>query len=528
MTESQWIEPQTLNELAARVAARTVGELFQRADMILPEGLDAERPVKSLEDDSRRVGMDSVFVAVKGAAADGHDYIGQAIEAGASLVIAENYAGQSLERHALPRMMDKHTLLVNDSRVMLGLLSQVYWGNPSKHLQVAGVTGTNGKTTTVYLLEGILRNRRRYPALLSTVEVRVGGARRDATHTTPGAIETARLMALALDRDADSVVMEVSSHAIDQRRVEGVNFEVAVLTNVTQDHLDYHGTMEAYAAVKQRLFTYHHPRTAVFNLDDPVSAGFASEYQDRQLTYSLDPESGANVCAERLEMSADGIRMRVAFKIAASPVRHYEVVSPLRGRFNASNILASLAGAVAMGMSAESVVSALRGLRGAPGRFESVEEGQGFSVIIDYAHTPDAVENVLENVRPLTQGKLIAVLGCGGDRDAAKRPLMGRAMGRLADFAIVTNDNPRSEDPASIAEAVRTGVAEEKDEESYKVVLDRRAAIRHAIEMARPDDAVVVCGKGHETYQIIGDKRWHFSDHEVAAEILRDIRRKNQ
>jgi UDP-N-acetylmuramoyl-L-alanyl-D-glutamate--2,6-diaminopimelate ligase len=528
MTESQWITPETLDELAARVAPRTMGELFQRAGIPRPESLEGDRPVLSLEDDSRRVKSDTVFVAVEGALADGHEYIEQAIDAGCSLVVAEKYPGQPDAPDSRPRMVENKILLVKDSRVMLGLLSQAYWGNPSKHLQVVGVTGTNGKTTTVYLLEGILRNRRRYPTLLSTVEVRVGGARRDATNTTPGALETARLMALSLDRDADSVVMEVSSHAIDQRRVEGVNFEVAVLTNVTQDHLDYHGTMEAYAAVKQKLFTHHHPRTAVFNLDDPISASFSEAYEERQLTFSLDPKSSASVCAERLELTDEGIRMRVAFRIPSSELRHYDVVSPLRGRFNASNILAALAAAVAMGMSPESAVAALRGLRGAPGRFESVEEGQDFSVIIDYGHTPDAVENVLENVRPLTRGKLIAVLGCGGDRDAAKRPLMGRAMGRLADYAIVTNDNPRSEDPASIAEAVRLGVAEVKSDDAYELVIDRRAAIRHAIEIARPGDAVVICGKGHETYQIIGDKRWHFSDHEVAAEILRDIMRNNK
>jgi UDP-N-acetylmuramoyl-L-alanyl-D-glutamate--2,6-diaminopimelate ligase len=286
--------------------------------------------------------------------------------------------------------------------------------------------------------------------------------------------------------------------------------------------------MEEYALAKKLLFTAHHPAWSVFNLDDQTASRFNAELPNRKLGYALDSARGADICATELEMSADGIRMRVQFppdsrrEAGDAPARSLFLQSPLRGRFNASNLLAACAVGFALGLEPEVIVEALRKAKGAPGRFEAVHAGQPFAVYVDYAHTPDAVERLLLSARQITPNRLIAVLGCGGDRDATKRPLMGAALGRLADFSVITNDNPRTEDPASIAKQMEAGIKRETGPEAYAVVLDRGAAIRLAIEKARPGDTVVIAGKGHEDYQIIGDKKTHFDDREEALRLIRE------
>lgn len=504
-----------------RICAPTLGELFDRATMKLPVEFQTETLITSFEEDSRLVKPGSIFVAVAGETVDGHEYIAKVLEMGACMVIAErvpegiNPAGK--------------ILLVEDTHHVLGQMAQAYWGNPSKRLQVIGVTGTNGKTTTAYLLDAALRNMRRYPALFSTVEYRMGDQRCDASNTTPGALQLARMMALALERDADTVVMEVSSHALVQGRVEGIHFDVAIMTNLTQDHLDYHHTMNSYAEAKWLLFSKYKPKVAIFNLDDPTCKAFSERYKGRQLTFSLSSETKADLTPGLLEVGASGISIAIRFpenvNQKTNPQANRQVMtlhSPLRGKFNASNLMAAASACVGMGIMPEQVVTALNGMKGAPGRFEALDAGQNFSVYIDYAHTPDAVKNVLENVRIITHGRIIAVLGCGGDRDPIKRPIMGEIMGNLADYAIITSDNPRSENPADIAKEMEDGVLKSSCTDAYEITLDRKQAIQNAIKMARQNDAVVIAGKGHETYQIIGRERNHFDDRETALEILKN------
>jgi UDP-N-acetylmuramoyl-L-alanyl-D-glutamate--2,6-diaminopimelate ligase len=495
----------------------SLGELFQRAGLSLPSGVPATTLLCGFSDDSREVTDGSGFIAALGETVDGHRFISTALANGAAAVIAERVP-EGVAR-------DKVVVLEN-TRHALPLLAHAWWGNPSRKMKVVGITGTNGKTTTAYLVETLLRTTGGNPALFGTVEYRFGQTHEPAPTTTPGAFHLARLLAAFRARGADSVVMEVSSHALVQGRVEGVEFDVALITNVTQDHLDYHRTMEEYAEAKRLLFTKHKPKWAVFNLDDPTAARFAREYRKRKLTYSLDRNAGADLYPLSLDVEPDGIRMDVRFpareesrarRMVASEVVPLE--SPLRGRFNASNLLAAAAIGVALGFEPARIVQGISQMRGAPGRFELVETGRPFSVYVDYAHTPDAVERVLENVRLITRGKVIVVLGCGGDRDPTKRPKMGAAMGRLADFSIITNDNPRTEDPAKIAAAMEEGIRETKGRDAYEVHLDRREAIERAIELAQPDDSVLIAGKGHEDYQIVGKEKRHFDDREIVMEV---------
>jgi UDP-N-acetylmuramoyl-L-alanyl-D-glutamate--2,6-diaminopimelate ligase len=511
---------------SSRVCPATLGALFDRACIVLPEGVRAETPISGFEDDSRGVRAGFLFVAAPGETVDGHRFIAQALSQGAAVVVAERIP-EDVSADDATRIV-----LLPDTRQALGLLAHAFWGHPSRRLQVVGVTGTNGKTTTAYLVEGALRNLRRYPALLSTVVYRLGGENRDAPTTTPDALSLARMMALALERDADSVVMEVSSHALAQGRVEGVEFDVAAITNVTQDHLDYHGTMEAYAEVKRLLFTRHKPRVAVFNLDDPTSRAFAEEHSGAKVTFSIHARRGADLGADlfpvTLEVGPTGIQMEIVFrsKTASGALRSPLILkSPLRGRFNAENLMGAAAICSALGLAPEQVVAGLNGMPGAPGRFEAVRAGQPFDVFVDYAHTPDAVERLLENVRDAAQRSVIAVLGCGGDRDASKRPIMGAALGRLADYAIVTTDNPRTEAPEAIAQAMEEGIRTTAEPGGYEVCLDRREAIRRALERARPGDAVVVAGKGQETYQEVDGVRHHFDDRETVREVWAELAR---
>ena len=497
----------------------TLGELFRRARLSLPADAPAQTPLTGFTDDSREVTPGGGFLAAAGEAVDGHQFIPAALAKGAAVVIAERVPEGTDARKAV---------LLENTRQALPPLAHAWWGNPSRGMKVIGITGTNGKTTTAYLTEALLWSNGGHPALFSTVEYRFGEVHKPAPNTTPGAFQFARLLAEFRALGADSVAMEVSSHALVQGRVDAVEFDIALITNVTQDHLDYHRTMEEYAEAKRLLFTKHKPKWAVFNLDDATAARFAGERRGRKRTYSLDRAAGADLFPLSLEVGADGIRMHVHFPTREEPRARRliasEVValeSPLRGRFNASNLLAAAAIGVALGFEPGQIVEGLRHMRGAPGRFETVDAGQPFAVYVDYAHTPDAVERVLENVRLITRGRVIVVLGCGGDRDPTKRPKMGAAMGRLADYGIITNDNPRTEDPAKIAAAMEGGILETKGRGAYEVCLDRREAIRRAIALAKPGDSVLIAGKGHETYQIVGKEHSHFDDRETAAEICR-------
>jgi UDP-N-acetylmuramoyl-L-alanyl-D-glutamate--2,6-diaminopimelate ligase len=466
--------------------------------------------VRGLTDDSRRVVAGGCFVAVRGLRADGHRFIPQALERGARAVVAE--PPDPLPGEAVGR------ILVPDTRHALPHLADAYYGHPSGTLTVVGITGTNGKTTTSYLCEALLRARGLDTGVIGTIQYVVRGAVREASQTTPDALELQGLLAEMVAAGVRGVAMEVSSHALALHRVDGVGFDVVVFTNLTQDHLDFHGTMAAYAAAKRRLFfellaaSGKPGPTAVLNADDPVGAQWATTLPGRVIPFGL----GAGHAIRPLEHESGlaGIRL-----VAASPAGPVRIVSPLIGEHNVMNLLGAVGVGVALRLEPAAIAAALASVTRVPGRFERVEAGQRFLVVVDYAHTPDALQRVLETARRLTPGRLAVVFGAGGDRDRGKRPVMGRLAAALADRVWLTSDNPRSEDPGAIIEEIAAGVAQ-PPRDGYTRCPDRRDAIRQALEWARAGDTVVIAGKGHETYQIIGKQVLPFDDRLVAREFL--------
>ena len=469
--------------------------------------------IRGLTDDSRRVTAGGCFVAVRGLRVDGHRFIPQAVERGAGAIVAEPpdpMAGRP--------DLEVGRILVPDSRWALPRLADAYFGHPSRALTVVGVTGTNGKTTTTYLVEALLRARGIETGIIGTIWYVIRGRVREASQTTPEALELQGLLAEMVAAGVTGVAMEVSSHALEQRRVDGTAFDVAIFTNLTQDHLDYHGTMERYAEAKARLLFELLPEgrkpsaTAVLNGDDPVGAAWAKKLRGRVLTFGLG--TGHAVRARRFESSLTGITLE-----ATTPAGPIQLSSPLIGEHNVMNLLGAVAAGVALGLAPRAVAAALTGVAAVPGRFERVEAGQDFLVVVDYAHTPDALRRVLETARRLTPGRLGVVFGAGGDRDRGKRPIMGRVAAELAHRVWVTSDNPRSEDPEAIIEAIATGMVPPPPD-GYTRHPDRREAIREAMRWGRGGDTVVIAGKGHETYQIIAGQTLPFDDRQVAHEIL--------
>ena len=472
-------------------------------------GCPADPSIAAVTDRSDRCGPETLFVAVRGTRADGHDFLAQAAAAGCRAALVER------EKIATPAGM---TLLrVGNGRRALALIAQRLAGDPSRHMRVAGVTGTNGKTTVIYLLEAILRAAGLKTGVIGTIQYRWGDTVEDAPQTTPSPTELADLMARMRADGVEAVAMEVSSHAIDQHRVDGVAFDAAALTNITQDHLDYHVSMEAYQRAKRRLFTEVVPENpggvSVLNLDDPAGRAFTADLPvDTLLGYSFH-RTGADFRVEQLLVHSRGMVLDLIVRD-----RRMQIQTPMRGLFNAINCLTAVGLATAMDLPMEAVVAGCANMRGAPGRFEFIESDRPFRVIVDYAHTPDALVQVLLNARAWAKRRLIVVFGCGGDRDPDKRAPMGEAAARVADLAIVTNDNPRGEDPAAIARAIVEGI--DRCGVSYRLELDRRKAIRRAIALARPGDVVLVAGKGHEDYQILGPERIHFDDREEVRGAL--------
>ncbi|HXV94949.1 MAG TPA: UDP-N-acetylmuramoyl-L-alanyl-D-glutamate--2,6-diaminopimelate ligase [Gaiellaceae bacterium] len=453
--------------------------------------------------DARRVGPGALFACVPGSRADGHDFAAGAVEDGAVALLVER-----------PLDLPVPQLVVPDARLAMALAADAFFGRPTRELEVAGVTGTNGKTTTAFLLYSILAAAGRRPGLLGTVEMRVGGERRGVTRTTPEAIDLQRTFRELLDAGDRSCAMEASSHASELKRLVGTRFRALVFTNLSQDHLDFHGTLAEYYDAKRRLFTEpdvdgNRPPAAV-NVSDEHGRLLAEELRGlggRLLTFGLADD--ADIRPEELELTPSATSFR-ADGLAVRP--------RLRGGFNVENVLGAIAAARLLGIEDDAVVRGVEHVAGVPGRFEAVDEGQPFAVLVDYAHTPEALENVLAEARRLSSGRLLCVFGCGGDRDRAKRPLMGEVVSRLADRAIVTSDNPRSEEPGAIIEEILAGMDGREDVEP-----DRAAAIARAVEQAAEGDVVVIAGKGHEQGQELADRTIPFDDREVARDALRRL-----
>ncbi len=460
-----------LEELAAVAAgARIVG--------------DAAIEVAELAYDSRKVGPGTLFVCVPGEKVDGHEFAGAAVEAGAGALVVER---------ELPEI-DVAQVVVPDARVAMAPIAARFFGDPTGELKVVGITGTNGKTTTAFLLREILESAGRSCGLLGTVKQVVGGVEEEVERTTPEAIDLQRTFRLMLDGGDTACAMEVSSHALALHRCDAIHFAVALFTNLTQDHLDFHGDMGEYFESKRRLFEME-PEVGIVNVDDPYGRRLAEEFDCT--TFSA---AGAEA-----DLSAGKVQLKTR----------------LPGDFNVANALGAFAAALALGVEAEAAAEGLAQAAPPPGRFEPVDEGQGFAVLVDYAHTPDSLENVLRAARRLGEGRVISVFGAGGNRDRGKRPLMGRAGAELSDLAIVTSDNPRSEDPEAIVAEVLAGI---DDRGGVEVEVDRRAAIALALSRAEPGDTVVIAGKGHEQGQEFENgRRLPFDDREVAREELRRL-----
>ena len=449
---------------------------------------------------SDKVRPGDVFFCVSGFAHDGHDFAADAVERGAAaLVVERELVG-----------VDTPQFLVANTRAALAIASANFEGDPSRLVDVVGITGTNGKTTTVYLLDAILRAAGRTTGLIGTVETRVAGERMASSRTTPESSDLQHLLAEMRDAGVSAASMEVSSHAIDLHRVDAVRFAAVAFTNLTQDHLDYHHTLEEYASVKRRLFTDFSARARIVNIDDPYGADLAAAIPG-VITAGRDAAAMVRAVAE--DSSASGTRFTLV-----TPAGSASVDLPLAGAYNVSNALVAAGCALGIGIDLATVVAGLDAAPQVPGRFERVDVGQRFSVIVDYSHTPDSLEKALLAVKAVTIGRVIVVFGCGGDRDPAKRPLMGAAAARNADITIITSDNPRSEDPVGIILQVEDGLRDSAGR--HEVEVDRRHAIARAVELAEPGDTVLIAGKGHEDYQIFADQTIHFDDREVAREEI--------
>lgn len=457
--------------------------------------------------DSRQARQGCLFVAIKGYQTDGHNYIKDAVSAGALAVVIE----QEME---VPG--DITTVRVVDSRKALALLADRYYEHPSSKMTVVGVTGTNGKTTTTHLIAAIWKQAGIKPGIIGTINNYIGDRVLPVSNTTPESLELQKLLGEMVADGVQGVTMEVSSHALVLNRVLGVDFELGVFTNITQDHLDFHGSMEDYLAAKAKLFQMD-IKYAVINADDSSAKELIKLCRCKVYTYAID--NAADVMARDITVTSKGVSFT-----AVGPWGQDRLQLKLTGRFNVYNALAAYTSGMALGCRSQDVVKALENIAGVAGRFELVDLGQPFAVVVDYAHTPDGLENILATAKQITTGRLITVFGCGGDRDRTKRPIMGRIAAAYSDLAIITSDNPRTEDPNKIINDVVEGVKEKASPNSYLVLADRSEAINRAIEMAQEGDVVVIAGKGHENYQIIGTKKIDFDDREVAIKTLKTLK----
>ncbi len=485
-----------------------IRDLMQGLDYRLGSG-SLNVDVKGISYDSRKVKPGYLFICIPGLKTDGHNFVGQAIENGAQVIVAEKDID----------VPDEIVLLIlADTRRGLPALAANFYQEPSRDLRVIGVTGTNGKTTITHLIQAILEEAGQKTGILGTLYARIDDVEIVMGNTTPESLDIEEFMNLVREKEGRYVVMEVSSHALDLGRVDKIQFDVGIFSNLTQDHLDYHHTMDSYKESKLILFrrlACSEGRFAVVNADDPYAQDFIAASGVNCYTYAINQP--ANIRAVKLETNLKGSRFTVV-----TPDEEFEIKTKLIGLFSVYNALAAISLAIQEGIKSTIIKSALEKVEGVAGRFEQVDCGQDFTVIVDYAHTPDGLENILKTGRQVVENRLITVFGCGGDRDRTKRPQMGKIAAQYSDFCIVTSDNPRSEEPEAIIEDIVPGL-NAIENCHYAKIVDRHDAIEHAIRLARKGDLVIIAGKGHETYQLVKDKVLDFDDRQVAREILKGL-----
>lgn len=472
--------------------------------------------IRNIVYDSRQVTEGSLFICLPGVKTDGHDYIEQAYHAGAVAAVVEKNV-------QLPGNMTR--IKVTDTRTAMQAIVPYFFGFPGRRLRMIGVTGTNGKTTTTYLLRDILRCAGYKVGVIGTIQTLIDDQVIPVKNTTPDVVELQSLLAQMVDANIDYVVMEVSSHALALNRIAGCEFDVGIFTNMTQDHLDFHGTFENYLAAKARLFqllgsedSLKTGKTAVINLDDGSASAIVQSSNCPVVTYAV-KQAAASLHAVKTDIRASGSAISVQ-----GPFGQLDIKLQITGMFNVYNVLGAMGAALAENVRPEIIQKALEQFKSVPGRFELVDEGQTYSVIVDYAHTPDGLENILKTAQQIAKKRIIVVFGCGGDRDRTKRPIMGGLAVQYGDVVLATSDNPRSEDPYAILDEIEEGIKNKlQGEKIYEKIPDRRQAIKRALGLAQKDDIVIIAGKGHETYQILKDRTIHFDDREIAREYIREM-----
>ncbi|KOP82041.1 UDP-N-acetylmuramoyl-L-alanyl-D-glutamate--2,6-diaminopimelate ligase [Cytobacillus solani] len=461
--------------------------------------------ISSIENDSRNIQKGSLFICIKGYNVDGHDYAGLAVQNGAAAIIAEKDMNLTVP-----------VIVVPDSKRAMAVLADAFLGQPSRELHLIGITGTNGKTTISHLIEKIISDSGKKTGLIGTMYTKIDGKEYEVKNTTPDSLTLQKIFKQMVDEGVSSTVMEVSSHALDEGRIHGCDFNIAVFSNLTQDHLDYHKTMEAYKNAKGLLFSqlgscfsHNPPKFAVLNNDDEATKSYIRATAAHILTYGIDHK--ADLQAKNIQMTSTGTTFELI-----SPFGVHTVSMQLIGKFSVYNVLASIGAGIATGISIEEIIHSIKEVQGVSGRFETVDAGQDFSVIVDYSHTPDSLKNALSTVKQFAKKRVFVIVGCGGDRDRSKRPLMAEIACRFSSDPIFTSDNPRSEDPNQILKDMEEGV----QGHPYKLIADRKEAIYYAVKAANEGDVILIAGKGHETYQLIGNQIIHFDDREVAKEAI--------
>jgi UDP-N-acetylmuramoyl-L-alanyl-D-glutamate--2,6-diaminopimelate ligase len=462
--------------------------------------------ITSIENDNRKVQKGSLFICIKGYTVDGHDFADSAVQNGAAAVLAER-----------PLTIDVPVILVKDTTRAMAVLADAFYGQPTKQLHLIGITGTNGKTTTSHLIEKIFADAGQKTGLIGTMYTKIANQTIETKNTTPESLTLQKTFQEMVKAGVDTAVMEVSSHALDLGRVHGCDYDVAVFTNLTQDHLDYHKTMNEYKRAKSLLFaqlgnTFDHrkPKFAIINADDPASDMYRRSTAAHVVTYGI--EKDADIQANNIQMTSSGTKFDLIVQTEKYPLQ-----MQLIGKFSVYNVLASIAASLVSGIEINAVIQSIESVSGVAGRFELVNEGQDFTVIVDYAHTPDSLENVLKTIQHFAKKKVFVIVGCGGDRDRTKRPLMAQIACRFATDPIFTSDNPRSEEPLAILMEMEAGV----QGEVFRIIPDRKEAIQTAIRQASEGDVILIAGKGHETYQIIGNVVHDFDDRLVAIEAIK-------